>query len=41
MPWTTPTAHELRMDAEIGGYQGDDPEPEDPPIVEPCPGEIE
>ncbi len=33
MSWTTPEAVEIKMDAEIGSYQADDPERE-PPVVE-------
>ena len=28
-PWETPAFEEIRMDAEIGAYQGDDGEPDE------------
>jgi hypothetical protein len=35
MDWETPEAIEIRMDAEIGGYQQDDGGDENEPVVEP------
>jgi hypothetical protein len=34
MEWKTPTFEEVKMDAEVGSYQMDDPDPSRDPIVE-------
>jgi hypothetical protein len=34
MEWKTPTFEEVKMDAEVGSYQMDDPDPAYDPIAE-------